>query len=96
MKNQKLTAISQTLKLRGLDVPALLEWVGQSRIDKYTSPEIQKEILPIMALKIIRDIASDIGRNHFVIMIGESTDITNTEQLVMCFRWVDAKLEAHE
>ena len=41
-------------------------------------------------------IASDVGRNHFVIMLDEATDKSNIEQLVLCFLWVDAKLEAHE
>ena len=71
----------QTLKLRGLDDPAVLYWMGQSRNDKYTSPEIQNEVLQIIGLKILRDIASDIGRNHFVIMLDEATDTSNGEQL---------------
>ena len=29
-------------------------------------------------------------------MIDETTDISNNKQVVICFRWVDKKLEAHE
>lgn len=30
------------------------------------------------------------------IMIDETTDVSNKEQVVICFRWVDQSLEAHE
>ena len=29
-------------------------------------------------------------------MIDETTDVSNMEQVVICFRWVDQSLEAHE
>ena len=29
-------------------------------------------------------------------MVDETTDISNKEQVVICFRWVDKQLEAHE
>ena len=29
-------------------------------------------------------------------MVDETTDVLNKEQVVICFRWVDSKLEAHE
>ena len=86
----------QILKLRGLDDPALLKLIGQSRNDKYTFPDIQNEILQIMGLKILRDIASEIGKNQFVIMLDKATDKASIEQLVLCFRWVDSKFKAHE
>ena len=28
--------------------------------------------------------------------MDETTDVLNKEQIVICFRWVDSKLEAHE
>ena len=30
------------------------------------------------------------------IMVDETTDASNKEQVVICFRWVDDKLEGHE
>ena len=29
-------------------------------------------------------------------MVDETTDISNKEQVVLCFRWIDKYLEAHE
>ena len=29
-------------------------------------------------------------------MVDETTDVSNKEQVVICFQWMDKKLEAHE
>ena len=29
-------------------------------------------------------------------MVDETTDVSNKEQVVLCYRWVDGNLEAHE
>ena len=67
------------------------------KIDKYTSPDIQNEILKIMALHILWVIASEIYEAQFyTMMVGECTDASNKEQLVLCFRYVDADVNVHE
>ena len=65
-------------------------WLHRSQ-DRFTSPTIQNEMLEIMATAIL----SLVGR-QFSIMFDETTDISNTEQLVFCIRYVDDQLNSHE
>ena len=45
---------------------------------KYTSHEIQNELLSIMSLQFIREIASQIqSAPYFTVMIDEATDLAN-------------------
>ena len=51
---------------------------------KYTSHEIQNELLSIMSLQVIREIASQIqSAPYFTVMIDEATDLANIEQVVV-------------
>ena len=89
----------QLLKLRGKDRPLPLKWLERKRKkkrkeDKYTSHEIQNEIIAIMANYVIRDLVSEIRGGVFSIICDEYTDISNKEQLTICIRWVDEQLEA--
>ena len=86
----------QLLKLHGLDDPRIDSWLSK-KISKYTSHIIQNEILKAMYLSIIRNIASQIQESDFFyIMCDECCDVSNREQLIICIRWVDSKLQAHE
>ena len=86
----------QLLLLRGEDDERVATWV-QKKTDKYTSPDIQNEMLDVMALKVLRTIVSNIqAAPFFSIMVDETTDIANKEQLVVCLRWVDDSFESHE
>ena len=50
-----------------------------------------------MALGMMRKVATNLQRAEiFVIMADETADVSNTEQLVICLRWVDDDLQAHE
>lgn len=50
-----------------------------------------------MALSTLRKIAAELRESQFFcIMSDECTDVSNREQLVICIRWVDSKLEVHE
>ena len=72
------------------------QWLMRKAI-KYASPEIQNEILKLMALTILRNVVSRIKRNdYFTIMCDECTDSSNKDQLVICFRSVDETLNVHE
>ena len=72
------------------------DWL-RKKANKYTSPEIQNEMLEVMALQVLRKLASQLQQtNFFTIMTDECTDSANHEQLVICFRWVDLDLEIHE
>ena len=70
----------------------LLKWIEKS-YDKHMSPNAQNEILQIMAVKVLRGIASDITESGcYRIMADESTDASNIEQLVICICWMDKKM----
>ena len=73
----------------------ILEYLA-SKTDKYTSHQIQNEMLQVMALRILREICDLIrGAPFYSIMADEVTDSSNREQVV-CLRWVDQHLEPHE
>ena len=48
-----------------------------------------------MALHILREIASELSGKWYTIMV-ETTDLSNTEQMVLCIRHIDDNLEVHE
>ena len=86
----------QLLKLRAQDDSRIEGWLTQ-RTDKYTSAEIQNEILKVMALNVLRKVVSSLRSTRFVtVMMDETTDASNFEQVVICLRWVDGNLDAHE
>lgn len=85
----------QLLRTRAEDNPGILKWMDKSR-NKYTSPEMQNEMLGIMALHILRAISTELSGKWYTIMIDETTDLSNTEQMVCCLRYVDDDLEVHE
>ena len=58
---------------------------------------MQKEMLQMMALRILREICDLVhGAPFYSIMADEVTDSTNREQVVVCLRWVDQHFEPHE
>ena len=86
----------QLFKLRELDNPVLSSWL-RKRGDKYLSPQIQNEIVEVMSLSILQSIAENLRTSSvFSVMADECVDMSNQEQLTMCFRWVDSDLEVHE
>ena len=85
----------QLLKVRAEDNPSILKWMEKSQ-DKFTSAEIQNEILSIMAQSILREISSEVSGKWFTIMVDETTDLNNVEQMVFCLRFVSDDLEVHE
>ena len=67
------------------------------KADKYTSGEIQNELLKIMGCQVQRAIIENIkNAEFFTIMVDECVDTSNKEQLVICFRYVDSTLQVHE
>ena len=73
----------------------LTEWMKR-KSSKYTSHDIQNEILQVMALTVLRKIVSNIQAENFTILINETTDVSTTEQVVVVFRLVDSFLEVNE
>ena len=84
------------LDLRSEDDTTLVAWAKQ-RTDKYTSPEMQNDMLKVMALRILLKISTIIQATPFyTIMVDETADVSNKEQVVVCIRWVDDNFEVHE
>ena len=70
----------QLLRLRADDDPDLVAWL-QHKQNKYTSQEIQNEILKTMAISVLRNIASCLQSSPFLtLMMDETTDVSNTSQ----------------
>lgn len=58
---------------------------------------MQNEILKVMAHQVLREVTDAIRlAPFFSLMVDETTDVSNKEQVVLCCRWVDGNLEAHE
>ena len=86
----------QLFKLRGEDDPKFAKWM-EKKTDKYVSADIQNQLLKVMGLQVLRDIATSLHSAEFYsIMVDETTDVSNKEQAVLCFRWVSDDLIAHE
>ncbi|XP_061360405.1 uncharacterized protein LOC133304388 [Gastrolobium bilobum] len=56
---------------------------------KYTSPQIQREILHVLANKVRKQILLDIGDSKFCIIVDESRDESKREQMALVLRFVD-------
>ena len=70
------------------------KWVQESR---YRSPEIVNELIEIMANDVLRSMLASMFRQHwFALLAGETRDISNREQLVLCIRWVSDCYEISE
>lgn len=86
----------QLLKLRGEEDPSINEWLAQ-KANKYTSHEIQDEMVKIMAHHILRKISVNLQSSPFLtIMADETTDSSNSEQVTIVLRWVTEDFQVHE
>ena len=78
----------QLLKLRGEEDSRIIAWMGK-KSNKYTSVEIQNEILKTMSHNILRKLVDCLHLVLFYsLMVDETTDSSNKEQAVICMRWV--------
>ena len=92
--NDEASNFMQLMKLQGLSDSRIMSWL-ERKSNKYTSHEIQNELLKIMALSVLRDIATNLQNGvPYTLMAEEVTDSSNREQFVI--RWVDSGLIAHE
>ena len=86
----------QLLLLRTEDFQGINVFIEKKQM-KYTSHEIQNELLSIMSLQDIREIASQIqSAPYFTVMIDKATDLTNVEQVVLVIRSVNDNLTVTE
>ena len=88
---------TQLYLLREEDNPILKAWRTKKKANKYVHHEIQNEMMKVMALKILREIAYNVREADFYsIMRDGATGVANVSQLVVCLRWVDDELNAHD
>lgn len=86
----------QLLQLKGEDDAKLLEWMKR-RVNRYTSHDIQNDILKTMATHILRDVSSSLHESSFLaLMLDETTDIANNEQTTIVLRRVTESFDVHE
>ena len=86
----------QLMMSKGRNNSKVRVWLEKKK-EKYTDHHIQNEILKIMALFILRDIAKNIESGvYYTIIADEVTDAANHEQFVLCLRWVDDDRHPHE
>ena len=72
------------------------DWLKRKQ-NRYTSHEIQNELLKIMAHHVLRRVADSLQRSPFLtIMIDETTDVSNQEQVTVVMRRVNEELEVYE
>ncbi|CAM4723572.1 unnamed protein product [Leuciscus chuanchicus] len=87
----------QLLRLRSEDVEGLESWI--ERRSNFLSPQIQNEILQILSLNIVREIASAV-RNlptlQYSIIMDGTQDVAGVEQESICIRYVDHDVIPHE
>ena len=86
----------QLIRLRFENTKDLVDWIKQ-KTDKYTSPESQNEMIQVMSNRVLRMVSGRIRNATFYsVMIDETTDVSNVEQVVVCFRWVSENFDVHE
>ena len=86
----------QLLNLRVEEPPEIIEWL-RKRDEKYTSLEIQNELLEAMALGMMWQISANIqNATFFTIIADETAVVSSKEQLVSSIRWVDDFFVIHE
>ena len=77
------------LKILSNENTFLNDWMKQNG-DKYTSKDIQNEMMKVIALQVLREIAAEIcSPDFFTIMVYEATDVATISQLTLCIRWVN-------
>ena len=81
------------LHLCAEDDARLLDWMKQ-KTNKYTSGDMQNEMVKVMALRVLQEISWSIqSAPFFSIMVEETADVSNVEQVVVCLRWVSETLK---
>ncbi len=86
----------QLILLRAADNPELLKWI-QRKSNKYTSLDMQNELLKVMALTILRGISATVQSAKFFKLMADGVfNVANKEQVAICLRFVDDDFEPHE
>ncbi|XP_070029585.1 uncharacterized protein [Nicotiana sylvestris] len=99
---------SDSSKNKGLFL-GLLEWFAKRlpevdrvilkhapKNDMMTSPKIQKDIVSACAQETVKAIINDLDGDYFGILVDESKDISQHEQMALVLRYVDKKGQVNE
>ena len=79
-----------------LNYPSFLNWINRS-YDRHMSSTSHNKTLKLLALKLVCKIASYIAiTGSYRVLADKATDISNTQQLMVCIRWVTKNLEVEE
>ena len=80
----------ELIELRSNELPILKE---KSINYKYASPEDQNEIINLLSLEIKKIIVSEVQNKPFSIIVNETQDIANHEQISFYIRYADENLK---
>ena len=70
---------------------------SEKKTDKYTSADMQNKVVKVMAMQVLREVVSALQNAvYYTVMVDETTDVSNREQVVLCFCWVDNDFNIHE
>lgn len=87
----------QLLQVRRKDIEVLNSWLSDSHCNKFTSWEIQNEILRLLAHGVLRNICEEIlAAKHFSIIVDGTTDISHNEQESIVVRYINQSLQPQE
>ena len=82
----------QPMKHHAEEEADLSDWL-ERKSSKYTSHEIQNKLILLMAYQVLRNLATKIQNSQFVcIMIDETSDISNKEQVTIVIQSVNIHL----
>ncbi len=71
-----------------MDDAKIYDMLKQKKQNKYTSPQIQNELMDIMYKHILCKIAESVQQaRYFALMADEVTDSANIQQPVMCLHY---------
>ena len=86
----------QLIKLQEIDFPKLSNWMSK-KTNTYTFPEIQNEMFKLFCCEVLPQASSNIQSSSFLtVMVDETMDMSNHEQVVVCMRWISANFEVQE
>ena len=88
--------LKQLLRMKAEEDPNLAEWLKRKE-NVYTSPDVQNELLKVMGLQVLRGIATVVQHSPFLtVMVDETSDVSNREQVSMIVRQVTEDLQVHK
>ena len=79
--------LSQLLNMRAEDNTQILQWISKKAC-KHMHPDNQNEMLELMVLQVLRILDDEHTSPFLAVMVDETRDQSNNEQLTLVLRWV--------